>query len=216
MPNRAEWPPVVYRYFDESRFADGLVAGRLRLTTFEVCRGYESAEQGDREEGMGFYETGTIRGGSQDPDFVEVARRAGIGISPGCSNGHIEDCTSTTKLEDAYLYCVSCVRDDDYFASRFGPYCVEIVSPFLFGMHVTAMATGVGLVGNAGAGPVTYRSRTYTAMEDPFEPAFVKPESYVPQREFRFAWLPTALASRPLKPADLTVPQIAPLCRRVA
>ena len=208
------FPPVVYRYFREAKYADMMARGEFRLSTLSSCRAYEDAEQGDAGEGTQTYLSGHIVGGSGDPSFVEMARRAGISIGPGCSGIQISNCVRFNTVPDAYLLCTSLFRDDQYFSKSFGSYCVEIAAPALFMRHVSNLLFALGHATEGACAPVVYRERTYTGLEPMPHPVFVKPASpYAPQREFRFAWNP---AGNPREHIDLVMPHISHLFRRVA
>ncbi len=191
-----------------------MLKGAIRLTTLAACRAYEDAERGDPEEGKQTYLSGTISGGSEDPKFVEQARRSGIAIGPGCTGGHIENCTNVSTVPDAYILCTSTVRDDAHFSKAFGGYCVQIVAPWVVLQHISSMLFLLGKAKEGACRPVVYRDRTYTGLEEMHHPVFVKPAvPYAPQREFRFAWIPQGKIEGPL---DIVVPNIAHYCRRVA
>lgn len=207
-------PLLVYRYFRESRHADSMLRGAVRLSTLATCRAYEDAEQGDPDEGTQTYLSGTIKGGSNDAEFVEQARRSGISIGPGCSDILIDSCTSRRTVSDAYLLCTTSYRDDKLFSKSFGDYCVEILAPSVVLWHITRVLFSLGQTDRGSCAPVTYRDRVYTGLEVIEHPIFVKPAvPYAPQREFRFAWIPYGPLSGPL---DVVVPSISHYCRRVA
>ncbi len=206
-------PSMVYRYFREEKYADLMVSGAFRLSTLAACRAHEDAEQGDPGEGTQAYHSGTIRGGSDDPAFVEQARRSGISVGAGCSEISIDNCVSHNTVPDAYLLCTSRYRDDDYFSRSFGAYCVEIVSPAMALWHITNMLVALGKSQQGACAPVRYRERVYKGLEEMEHPVFVKPAiPYAPQREFRFAWIPQAPLTGPL---DIVVPNLSHYCRRV-
>lgn len=191
-----------------------LLQGSLRLSTLTACRAYEDAERGDPEEGTQTYLSGDIHGDSDDPDFIEQARRTGICIGPGSSNIQISNCRSFNEVPDAYVLCASLQRDDTLFAPNFGPYCVEISAPAHFLRHISKLLFRLGKAEDGACAPVVYRDRVYTGLEEMPHPVFVKPTTpYAAQREFRFAWTPIGSIEGPL---DLEVRNVAYLCRRVA
>ena len=206
-------PIVLYRYFDEAKYADAMTRGSLRISTLERCRAYENEHQGDEHEGTQTYLTGNIKGGSEDVAFVEMARRTGIEVGPGCSEISIIDCASHTRLPDAYVLSTAIERNDDLFRESFGQFCVEIVAPALFFWHISSTLSSRRLIDHGAYGPVIYRERSYTGLEDMPPIAFVKPAvPYAQQREFRFAWNPLGACA----PIDIVAPRIRELCRRVA
>ena len=206
-------PLVVYRYFDEAKYADAMTQGSLRISTLERCRAYENEHQGDALEGTQTYLSGSIVGGSDDAAFVEIARRSGIEIGADCSNISVVNCASYISMPDAYILSTAIERNDELFLECFGQFCVEIVSPALFFRHISSVLSSRRLIDYGSYGPVIYRNRNYTGLEKIPPMAFVKPAvPYAQQREFRFAWNPVGTC----EPADIVAPKIRELCRRVA
>jgi len=206
----------VYRFFREEWQADALARGEVWLSTLETCRAYEDPEQGDPEEAHESYNSGHAVGGSDDPDFVEVARRSGIHIGPGCSNITLSNNTKKTVLQDAYVLCTTTEFSPEKLSETFGKYCVEITSPKDFYVRVSAILENSAPIKEAVAGKVIYKDRNYTGMESPPGPiGFVKPpDLYATQREFRIIWVPEN--SNGLKPFLLKCPEAANLCSRIA
>ena len=206
-------PLIVYRYFDEAKYADAMTNGSLRISTLERCRAYENEHQGDAGEGTQSYLSGSIKGGSDDPAFVEMAMRAGFEIGPGCSDLEIHGAIHRTTIPDAYVLSTAIQRNDDLFADSFGRFCVEIVAPGLFFWRVSSVLAAQRLVNLGSYASVTYRERSYTGLEDMVPTAFVKPVyPYAEQKELRFVWSPVG----PCAPVDIVAPSIRELCRRVA
>jgi hypothetical protein len=141
-------PLILYRYFDEAKYADAMVNGFLRISTLERCRVYEDAHQGDANEGTQSYLSGSIKGGSEDTAFVEMAKRSGIRIGPGCSDISIIDCSNHTTIPNAYVLSTTMERNDNLFRESFGQFCVEIAAPALFYQHITSMLSARLLIKN--------------------------------------------------------------------
>jgi hypothetical protein len=97
----------IYRFFPEKWQADALARGNVWLSTLGTCRAYEDPEQGNPEEAHETYNSGHAVGCSDDPDFVERARRSDINIGPGCSRITISNNTRRTSLPDAYVLCTT-------------------------------------------------------------------------------------------------------------
>lgn len=205
----------VYRFFQEEWQADALASGEVWLSTLETCREYEDPEQGDPEEAHENYNSGYAVGGSDDANFVEVARRSGIHIGPGCSNIILSENKRKTVLPDAYVLCTTTEFSFDKLSEKFGRYCVEITNPKTFFVLVSEFLEKSMRVKDAAAGKVIYKSRNYTGMESPPGPiGFVKPpEPYAPQREFRFLWIPEN--AKGLVPFLLKCPEAAQVCKRI-
>lgn len=206
----------VYRFFQEEWQADFLARGKIWLSTLETCRAYEDPAQGDPEEAHETYNSGHAVGGSNDPDFIEVARRSGIHIGPGCSEITLSNNTRKTVLPDAYVLSTTTNFSPDKLSATFGRYCVEITSPKDFFFRVSASLERSIPIKEAAAGKVIYKDRYYTGMESPPGPiGFVKPpDLYATQREFRLLWVPDN--STGLTPFLLNCPEAAHLCKRIA
>ncbi|MBU2731655.1 hypothetical protein [Acidithiobacillus ferridurans] len=206
----------VYRFFQEEWQADALACGDVWLSTLETCRAYEDPAQGDPEEAHETYNSGHAVGGSDDPDFVEIARRSGIHIGPGCSNITLSNNTRKTVLPNAYVLCTTTEFSPEKLSDTFGRYCVEITSPKDFFVRVSASLEKSTQIKEAVAGKVIYKDRHYTGMESPPGPiGFVKPpDFYATQKEFRLLWVPEN--STGLTPFLLKCPEASYLCKRIA
>ncbi|UQB41932.1 hypothetical protein JX580_09710 [Thiomicrospira microaerophila] len=206
----------VYRFFQEEWQADALARGDVWLSTLETCRAYENPEQGDSEEGHETYNSGHAVGGSSDPELVEVARRSGIHIGPGCSNITISNNIRKSVLHDAYVLCTTTEFSPEKLGETFGRYCVEITNPRQFFIAVSEVLEGIVSIREAAAGKVIYKNRLYTGMERPPGPiGFVKPpDLYASQKEFRLLWLPRE--ANGLNPFLLKCPEVGGLCKRIA
>ena len=142
-----------------------------------------------------------------------MARHSGIKFGPGISVGSIIDCTNHTRLRDAYVLSATTERNDNLFRESFGQFCVVIAAPGLFFQHVSSILSSMRLINSGLYGPVIYRERNYTGLEEMPPIAFVKPaDPYAQQREFRFSWHPLGVCA----PIDIIAPNIRDLCRRVA
>lgn len=205
----------VYRFFQEEWQADALARGDVWLSTLETCRTYENPEQGDSEEGHETYNSGHAVGGSNDQELVEVARRSGIHIGPGCSNITISNNTRKAVLPDAYVLCTTTEFSPEKLSETFGRYCVEITNPRHFFIAISEALEGIVSIREAAAGNVIYKNRLYTGMEHPPGPiGFVKPpDLYASQKEFRFLWIPRD--ANALNPILLKCPDVGHLCKRI-
>ncbi|OPY69566.1 MAG: hypothetical protein A4E62_01794 [Syntrophorhabdus sp. PtaU1.Bin002] len=206
----------VFRFFQEDWQADALARGDVWLSTLKTCREYEDPEQGDPEEAHEIYKSGHAVGGSDDPEFVEIARRSGIYIGPGCSNITISNNTMITVLPDAYVLCTTTEFSPDKLGETFGRYCVEITKPGRFFKSVSEALERKVSIREAAVGLVIYKDRHYTGMEPrPGPIGFVKPRDiYAPQKEFRFLWIPEN--TNGLTPFLLSCSEVHHLCKRIA
>jgi hypothetical protein len=205
----------VYRFFPEDLQADALVSGKVWITTLEVCRAYEDPKQGDSEEAHEIYNSGHAVCGSSDLAFVEIARRSGIHIGPGCSNITISNNTNIRSLPNAYVLCTTIQFSPGNLSETFGKYCVEITDPKKFFVADSRCLEKITAVKKAVAGKVIYRDRNYCGLERPPGPiGFVKPhDKYAEQKEFRFLWIPET--TKNIKPFLLNCHEIVGLCRRI-
>ena len=204
----------VYRCFKEASHAETLCNGQIWISTLETCKHYEDLLQGDPEEAHLIYNTGSVNGGSEDRNFVEIAARAGIMIGPGCSNISISDCTNTTRIPDGFVLCTTSLFDPATFKT-FGEACVEIREPRQFFECVTRAMSIHHTITQAAFGSIIYQHREYTGLQSPPGPlGFVKPDRYSPQKEVRFLWLVESRST--LQPFLLNVPEVASLCRRIS
>lgn len=206
----------IYRFFQEEWQADALARGEVWLSTLKTCRAYEDPEQGDPDEAHETYNSGHAVGDSDDPLFVEVARRSGIHIGPGCSNITISNNTRKTALPDAYVLCTTTEFSPDKLSETFGRYCVELTNAKQFFISVTESLESLVPIREAAAGKVIYKDRYYTGIEpSPGRIGFVKPpDLYASQKEFRFLWIPKN--TNGLAPFLLKCPQVNHLCKRIA
>ena len=206
----------IYRFFSEKWQADDLTRGGVWLSTLGTCRTYEDPEQGDPQEAHETYNSGHATGDSNDPTFVERAKKCGIHIGPGCSNITISNNTSSTSLPDAYVLCTTTEFSPEKISDTFGKYCVEITNPREFFVTVSENLESQAAIKEAAAGKIIYKDRSYSGMESPPGPiGFVKPpDLYASQKEFRFLWLPEK--SKEITPFLLKCPKISHLCKRIA
>lgn len=208
-------PKKVYRFFDDPNHADALTEGKVWLSTLETCRAYEDPQQGDPDEATHVYNSGYAVGGSNDEAFKLIASRSGIMIGPGCSNITLNNNTYIEKLPDAYVLCTTEQFNPEKLSETFGKYCVEIEHPTEFFRIVTAALSKVLPIHQAACGPVAYRERKYTGLQNPPGTiGFVKPaDKYQDQQEFRFLWLLNTV--KKLDPFLLEVTECARFCKRI-
>lgn len=121
---------TVYRYFREAEHAAALARGEVWISTLNICRNYEDAEQGDKGEGTLEYRTGHIKGDYGDESFEVMARRGGVELKPGATNCTL-NVTRKMRVDDAFVLCMTEERTPQ-LAKTFGEYCVEIIEPEKF------------------------------------------------------------------------------------
>lgn len=204
----------VYRFFKEPEHADALVRGDVYLSTLEGFRINKHPEQGDPKEAHETYLSGHLVGDSNDQEFVERAKRAGIVVenSFGCT---ISNCSNTTFLPDAYVFCASAEFSPENISEEIGKFCVEIKDPIRFFNGVSRKINSISAIREAALGKVTYAERSYTGLEQPPGPiGFIKPSvPYEKQKEFRFLWLMKNMGE--INPPLIKCPEISSLCQRI-
>lgn len=206
----------VYKFFKEEDHANTLARGDVYLSTLGNCRAYETPERGDPEEGYETYSANNLSGGSNDPQFVEQARRGSIIIQGHCDNIQIGKVTRVASLEDAYVLCTTTEFSPENLNEEFGRFCVEIKDPREFFIAVSNKINSRSAIRQAAIRKVIYADRKYTGLDEPPGPmGFVKPSSpYEKQKEFRFLWVMERMGE--LNPPLLSCPEISSLCRRIA
>ncbi|MGP9558241.1 hypothetical protein [Psychrobacter sp. AOP7-A1-24] len=207
----------VYKFFKEEEHADALARGDVYLSTLENCRAYENSEQGDSEEAHETYFSGTLSGGGNDPEFVEQARRAGIGISKNANDIFLASCSNKKSIKDAYVLCASAEHAPENMNEAIGnKFCVEIKNPRVFFNAVSKKISSVSTIRKASMGKIIYADRSYTGLDQPPGPiGFVKPAfPYEKQKEFRFLWIMENMGE--INPPLLQCPEISHLCKRIS
>ncbi len=180
----------IYRFFREKEHAEALCRGEVWLSTLEKCRTYEDPLQGDREEAIHTYKSGTVIGNGDDPKVIEVAKRSGLGLRECDGSVFMTDNTYIQHIDDAYVICTTLEYEPEKFAKSFGTYCVKITNPEMFFKSISACLNKKSKIIEAEMGKVTYECRRTSGLEpQPSAPVgFVKPTQYSPQKEFRFLW----------------------------
>jgi hypothetical protein len=202
----------VYRHITEKRFADQFVTGEsIWVSTFQRCREYEDAEQGDAGEGMLLHRINSAS--SRDPGFESIARVWGIKNEGG---GEVTITNSHTffRVEDAYVVCFSLEVFGPVLKSKFGENVVKVhdVEEFARRLELEMRKVVPTVRFGLGLGPVTYSNRFYQDYETPpGDVHFVKPEvPFKSQREYRIVIL--CEKGHQYKPFAISVPLPRGLC----
>jgi hypothetical protein len=204
--------PVRYvcRYLSEASHADDFVSGRIFNSTLECCRRTESKERRDEDEGSLTYLTDTTTGGPTDPEFMTVAKRAGIGIA--ADHITLSDILSTSVMRDAFVLCATEIESRGLRKS--GATAYESTNLFPRGLFVGLSAAAhaqqpfsLGLVG-----PVQYRTRVYQGL-DP-HPG-VPEDPYASEKEVRMLW-EMGSADGLLEPCLSELPRARHFCECIA
>jgi hypothetical protein len=208
----------IYRYFDEEEYAEQFLAGNFRLSTLNKCRAYENKMQGDKDEGKIIYYSGYVGGTDKDTNIIEIGKRLGFPTRPndGKSIVNMSRNKRETVIDDAFLLCTSTIFSPNQFENDFGKYCVEIIDPSFFLKKVSEAINDEVTIESGHAGKVDYKDRHYEGLEQApnGDPAFIKPQRYHWQNEYRFIWYPTE--SRQLSYLDVTCTKIRGLLTRLS
>lgn len=185
-------PPVLFK-FTEQRFADSML-------------------------NMGIFRIGTLH------DFVAGTRmlsadtqnrvtkqmfKLGHGARVSLTNVRM---TLREEHPDCFVYCLT----DNAAARTAGHYdaCIEIRQPVEFASRLRAAISGLGWrISQQGIGYCLYEGRDEDVNDAPRHHAFLKPEQYAFQREWRIVW-PTAV--KPIRPMNVICMPAAMLCRQVS
>lgn len=184
----------IYRFFGNELHAAEFIEGRIRISTLEACRGYEDPRRGDKGEATWEYNSGDVRGSSQDPAVRYVAERSGILLGEGSAKGEIflSNNTTYTKIPDAFVLCFTMNNSANFAAGTFGEHGVLLKNPPALFEKITKQISKEIPLKRVAMGRVEYRERfQYSLQSDPRHIAFVKtPDQYADQVEYRMLWVP--------------------------
>lgn len=177
----------VYRHFPEEKFAIDFASGSyVRMSTLEDCRKYEDADKGDAGEGSYSYSHTNIS--STDPNFSEISNRLDIHVDPNLKGiVTLVGCGAQSKIENAYVLCLTTRILEKDLHEKFGKYVVQIPNIHMF-THMLCVAMSKVVSGfEAFSRPVQYRSREFRDTEiGPEHIGFIKPiNPYSRQKEYR-------------------------------
>ena len=166
----------------QKKFASG---ESIRISTLNICRGYEDQQRGDKEEGKLVYSTGdSVLSGTYKTPFNGIS---GEDMTDCVISGTIDSAT----ILDAYVLCTS-MNYNPFKMGSFGYCCVKIDSPLKLAYFLTKkIRNELGdVVGKCEFQPVIYDSIYFAGDKDlPGPIGFVKnKEIYFDQREYRFIW----------------------------
>src|SRR5688572_27889630 len=131
-------PSEIFRYVDEARWADRLVAGYVWISTLDDCRRAEREGRKDEREGIHTRHADLLAGHGTDAEFVSAAEEVGVGVGPQASDIIIRDTVGETRIPDAYVICMTELLARDGIPG-IGRYCVRISDPLKFAAAVTAV-----------------------------------------------------------------------------
>jgi hypothetical protein len=167
------------------------------------------------------YESGEVKGGSDDPDFLTVTRRLGWTVEV-LLDLRISDCSQIEIVSDGFILCLTDNPADPRMRARFGTHCVEIRNPEAFLTVLTArvVAAAISLALFVAPGqvlPVTYGTRTYSGPDLAPDLFARKPPDLAYEREHRLIWLPySRLVDALPERLRVTCYASAPFLRRIS
>jgi len=180
-------PRSLFKYYDDRRWADGLMEGRLRFQTLARFRNWEEQQvRGDRHEGTSLFapEQGLeVTNFTQRRKFVMPAHRF----------------ASAAKQDEIFVFCLSRTLARRLWDGFGAVACVEILDVPAFGTRVTAgLPTPFHLQGKPGRQRIGGRVDYYRASDPPGARwalpdliALSKVEDYRWQDEFRLLFSQT-------------------------
>lgn len=204
----------LFRHVSKEDYARQFVSGEyIQISTFQRCRDYEDAEQGDSGEGHTFYTHSPITSG--DADFEIISERLGIKNTDPRVNFVMANSCKTIVVPNAYVLCLSYKIFARPLTDKFGIYCVAINDICDFFYKLVAAIKLIVPVKTASAGPVKYAAREYRDLEEEPGPiAYLKPvHPYGDQREFRVVII--CEDGHDYQPFGVRVPGLQGLCRYV-
>ena len=210
---------ILYRFLRDPDYADQFVAGNIFISTLSECRGYEAAAgRGDPGEGTLRHRSGDLILSGDNPEDLEIARRAGLVIIPGGGTLTLSGNVAEHKLEDAYVLCTTERFSPDKLSDTFGKHCVRIDdAKTFFDRTSRALVASLksGRLDRAFMGCVSYTGRELQGrQQQPAPNGFLKPpDLYADQQEVRMLWSMTPQVR--LEPFLLKVPDVRGLCTRM-
>ncbi|WP_223999106.1 hypothetical protein [Cupriavidus pinatubonensis] len=207
---------VIYRFLDMPEYADLFVQGKIRISTFNLCRKCEDPQRGDKDEGSLTYHSGFISGDADDPAVRTVAARTGILLGPGV-NITMSNNTTYIRIPDALVLCATERFSPEHMREGFGKHCVEIFDPQGLFQSLTNALRMRFSVAQAAFGRVAYIGRKLHGFDPMVAPVeFRKPvDGYAEQQEVRMVWHVDP-RHFPLVAEFVDVPDAAKYCRRIA
>lgn len=170
---------AIYKYFTNEAHALALIEkGALLLQPLSHFRNQEDGEvRGDRHDGLLVY---------APDDGLEITKEDGTVIV--IENGQFR---SSAKEDDIFVYCASNSLSS-HLAEKFGNFCVEIPDPIMVVDRLQSRAHASSKLdySNIYADQVVYRKLEQKPGVNwalPEKLAFIKPEAFSWQNEFRIA-----------------------------
>lgn len=204
-------PKSVYRRFKEKEWADDLLKGVVWLPTFASIRDPEHP-RADVAEGTAKWEIPDLTPDAPREKALQVlTNMEKVGFLAGdvatLQNVTFKNCVHTSEAH-GYVLCTS----RNAKLKQFGPHCVRIMNPDLFGNLIfSALEELFGSGGQGAHGWVPY-GRVGSDIQPP-NPYFVGTDNNKPEEEYRFVFLPNAKLSD-LQPIRLEIPVVSRLCSR--
>lgn len=190
-----KYPPrkkiTTFKYFKELRFKEDFLSGKIWTGTLSGFRKIENANQGDKDEGLSFYNTTQSFSIEQWMEFAQKNPEMGRLINfNGFPGSEILISNLTVVSPDAYTICLSKIRDDELFRNDFGQYCVKIndTEKLFYTIIMAAMEKNPNIK-HYRHGNVEYTKKPLRDLSEKLYSLFHKPERYSWQQEYRFSWV---------------------------
>lgn len=190
-----KYPPrkkiILFKYFKNKQFKDDFLKGKVWTGTLSGFRKIENDNQGDKSEGLTFYNT--TQSFTEDTWKEVSINNPSIGgmVKFGdSSTGSLFTISNlTVSLPDSYTICFSTKRDDELFKDDFGEFCVKIndAEKLYFAISIPMLEMNPDIK-RMNHNNVQYTKKELTNIADKIYTAFHKPERYFWQEEYRFSW----------------------------
>lgn len=182
---------TTFKYFKELNYKEDFLSGKIWTGTLSGFRKIENANQGDKDEGLSYYNTTQSFSGEHWGEFAQKNPEIGGLINfDGFPGSELLISNLTVASPDAYTICLSKIRDDELFRNDFGQYCVKIndTEKIFFTIIMAAMEK-MPNIKYYHHGEVEYTKKPLHDLSEKLYSLFHKPERYSWQQEYRFSWI---------------------------
>lgn len=182
---------TLFKYFKNKQFKDDFLKGKVWTGTLSGFRKIENDNQGDKDEGLTFYNTTQSFNKDKWKELSinnpVIGRMVEFGGSS--TNSLVTISNLTVSLPDSYTICFSTKRDDELFRKDFGEFCVKIndAEKLYFALTISILEMNPDIK-RMNHDRVQYTKKQLNDLADKLYSAFHKPERYLWQEEYRFSW----------------------------
>lgn len=197
--NTDEQELLLYRYFNEERYAESFLNGNVWISTLQKCREYEDPQQGDLYEASTIYNHKPIRIQNRIITKEEVESLNHAGISLGVEAGEfvkgpidINNNTTIRQIFNSFILCTTTNPNHLQSQSNEWRYDVKINLPYehFHTILTREMMRKFEHFDYVDHGYAIYnKSRYYSSPNNiPDNIMFLKPNFQEKQSEYRFVW----------------------------